>query len=160
MHWCFACLHVCLFKGVGSLGPGVTNDWELPRWILGTKLGTSRRAASALNHWAMSPAFSPLKMHFSLHCVWPISSFIHHPGPTNGTQVLNVNWQASLAAEQSLQSCFAHFEGLFIYFSGVGDLQGQLLIYIGLVSLYKSGEFCPSARTNYQSKRQGKGCLE
>lgn len=131
-----------------SPGTGVTDSCESPCECWEPSPGLLE-AANALNHWAMSPAFSPFKMYFSLHCVWPISSFIHHPGPTNGTQVLSVNWQASLATKQSLQSCFAHFEGLFIYFSGVGDLQGQLLIYTGLVSLYKSGEFCPSARTNY-----------
>ena len=42
------CLHIYLCEGAGCPGTGVTGSCELHVWLLGTELGYTRRAASAL----------------------------------------------------------------------------------------------------------------
>jgi hypothetical protein len=37
---------------------GVTDDWEMPLWVLGSKLRSSGRVASSFKHWVISPALN------------------------------------------------------------------------------------------------------
>jgi hypothetical protein len=65
---CLPCLPLCLSvcpgcrwpwrpeEGNESLGTGLTGLHELPVWMLGTELRSSRRTARVLNCWAISPA--------------------------------------------------------------------------------------------------------
>lgn len=55
----FACMSLCVpcvqclcrpEEGIGSPRIGITGDWELPCWVMGTELRSSKRPASALNH--------------------------------------------------------------------------------------------------------------
>lgn len=55
--WVYMCVctHVCRCprrpkEGIRSLGSGVTDNGELPIWVLETELWSSGKAASALNH--------------------------------------------------------------------------------------------------------------
>jgi len=50
------CLYPCLCEGIRSSGIGITDSCEPPCGMLGMEPGSSGRAASALNHWAISPA--------------------------------------------------------------------------------------------------------
>lgn len=50
------CLHVCLCEGVGASGTRVTDSLCAAKWVLGIEPRSSGRAASTLNHWAISPA--------------------------------------------------------------------------------------------------------
>jgi hypothetical protein len=52
--------HVCEIlteaeRGIKSLGIGVISSCEPSVWVTGTEPGSSVRAASVLNHWAISP---------------------------------------------------------------------------------------------------------
>lgn len=64
----FECFHLCVptktEEGAGSPGAGVTGGCEPLAWVLGTKLGTSGRATSALNHLAISSSLIPALVAF------------------------------------------------------------------------------------------------
>lgn len=55
-------------EGIGSLGNGITDSWE-PLRSLDIKARSFGRAASAFNHWAISPALGRILK--ELQPSWP-----------------------------------------------------------------------------------------
>jgi hypothetical protein len=56
---CNGILHECMSaKAVRSPGTDVTQSYELKLWMLGTEPVSFGRAASALDHWAISPTLT------------------------------------------------------------------------------------------------------
>lgn len=108
---CFVCIHVCMrVSGPGQL-------WAV-MWVLGTEPQFSRKAASALNHWTISPA--PW-LTFYLLCLWVMTQMLEIRGhlwkaalPSCGLR-LGIEcshqawWVLSLPAQPSCWLEFSHF---------------------------------------------------
>lgn len=54
LHWCFACMHI--YERVWNHMELDYRQLWVPMWVLGLETGSSGRAASAFNYWAISPA--------------------------------------------------------------------------------------------------------